>query len=166
MISLLVAYAHGHVIGRNNDLPWYLPADLKRFKELTTGHPVVMGRKTFDSIISRNGKPLPNRTNIVVTRDPAYKYDSVMVAHDLDEAVMIGQPEGETFIIGGAEIFRQSLVLADRIYATEIDADIDGNVHFPEFDHAVWQEISRDHHLADDKNPYNYDYVTYEKADE
>lgn len=166
MVSLLVAYAHNRVIGKDNDLPWYLPADLRRFKELTTGHPVIMGRKTFDSIIARNGKPLPNRTNIVVTRDPDYGFDGAMVTNDLDEAIMMAQPQGETFVIGGAEIFRQTISLADRIYATEIDADIAGDVQFPEFDRVLWQEVSRESHEPDDKNPYRYDYVTYEKTSE
>ena len=159
MVSLLVAYARNRVIGKNNDLPWYLPADLKRFKELTTGQTVVMGRKTFDSIIARNGKPLPNRTNVVITRDSEYLAEGAEVVHTIEDAL---KGSAEIFVIGGAEIFRQALPLADRIYATEIDADIEGDVYFPEIG-SGWREVAREPHQADEKNQYNYAYVTYEK---
>nr|AIA11423.1 Dihydrofolate reductase [uncultured bacterium] len=161
MVSLLVAYAHNGVIGKDNDLPWYLPADLKRFKELTTGKTVVMGRKTFDSIITRNGKPLPNRTNVVITRDPSYHAEGAEVVHTIQDALT---GSDEVFVIGGAEIFKQALPLADQIYATEIDADIEGDVYFPEIDKSVWRQAARESHQADEKNRYNYSYVTYEKT--
>ncbi len=165
MISLLVAYAKNRVIGKENDLPWYLPADLRRFRDLTTGKTIIMGRKTFGSIIARNGKPLPNRTNIVVTRDTDYAYDGVQVAHSITEAIKMVPVGEEAFIIGGAQIFEQSLDLADRIYATEVEAEIDGDVYFPELE-PEWQEVARESHQADEKNSYNYDYVTFEKAND
>jgi dihydrofolate reductase len=165
MVSLLVAYAQNRVIGKDNDLPWYLPADLKRFKELTTGQTVIMGRKTFDAIIARNGKPLPNRTNIVITRDPDYAFEGALVAHSIPEALVQVASDQENFIIGGAQIFEQSLPLADRIYATEVQADIDGDAYFPELS-AEWHEVGRESHKADEKNNFDYDYVTYEKTHE
>lgn len=162
MVSLLVAYARNGVIGKNNDLPWYLPADLRRFKELTTGQTVVMGRKTFDAILARNGKPLPNRTNVVITRSRDYRFDGVRVVHSIEDAL---EAPGDIFVIGGAEIFKLALPLANRIYATEIDADIEGDVYFPQIGFQ-WHETSRESHKADEKNEYNYSYVTYEKTDE
>ncbi len=163
MISILVAYARSGVIGKSNDLPWYLPADLKRFKQLTTAHPVIMGRKTFNSIIKRLGHPLPDRTNVVLTRDTKFQYDGAMVVNDLDTAIAMTQPEGEVFIIGGAQVFNQSMNVADKIYATEIDADIEGDVYFPIVDRSEWQETSREEHESDEKNPYNYAFVIYER---
>ncbi len=163
MISILVAYDNKGVIGKNNELPWYLPSDLRRFKQLTVGHPVLMGRKTFDSIIKRLGHPLPDRTNIVLTLDAKFKHDGATVVNDLDTALAMAQSEDEVFVIGGAEIFRQTLSVADRIYATEINADIDGDVYFPKFDRASWTELERSENASDVKNPYDYAFVIYER---
>lgn len=163
MISILVAYDKQGVIGKQNELPWYLPADLKRFKQLTVGHPVVMGRKTFDSIIKRLSHPLPDRTNVVLTRDLKFNYSGVTVVHDLDTALAMLQTEGEVFVVGGAEIFKQTMALTDRIYATEINAEVDGNVFFPKFDRVDWQEVERSEHKADEKNSYDYAFVIYER---
>jgi dihydrofolate reductase len=163
VISLLVAYDEKGVIGKQNELPWYLPADLSRFKELTIGHPVVMGRKTFDSIVKRLGRALPDRTNVVLTRDAKFSFDDVTVVHDLDTALVMFQPEGEVFVIGGAQIFGQTINVADKIYATEVHADIDGDVFFPGFDKSQWQEISREEHGVDEKNNYDYAFVIYER---
>ncbi len=159
MISLVVAKAHNNVIGSKNDLPWYLPADLRHFKEITTGHTVVMGRTTFNSILNRLGKPLPNRENVVVTRDPDFTYHEVTVIHSIEEIKDLG----DVFVIGGAEIYRQTVDIVDRLYVTEVDADIEGDTYFPDLA-ASWQEVSREHHESDEKNQFDYDFVVYERA--
>ncbi len=162
MISIIVAMANNRVIGKSNDLPWYLPADLKHFKELTTRHAVIMGRKTFDSIVQRLRKPLPNRTNIVVTREQDYKYDGVIVAHSIEEAIQKAKGE-EIFIIGGEQIFNLALPLTDRLIITEVNADIDGDTYFPEYDKNTFKEVTREDHKKDDKNPYDYSFVTLQR---
>lgn len=158
---MIVAQANGRVIGASNDLPWYLPADLQRFKELTTGHVVIMGRKTYDSIVKRIGKPLPNRTNIVITRDEALDAPDVLVAHSPQDALTLAG-DGEVFVIGGATIYEAMLPLADRIYLTQVKADIVGDAYFPELG-AQWSEVSREPHVADEHNEYDYDYVQLER---
>lgn len=163
MISIVVAYANNRVIGIGNELPWYLPADLKHFRELTTGHTVIMGRKTFDSIVTRNGKALPNRVSIVLSRDPNYSFDGAKVVSDLGTALSEIGTDQEIFIIGGAEIFLQALPFTDKLYVTEIDADIEGDIYFPKFNRDEWRETSRVAQKADDKNPYDYGFVTYER---
>lgn len=162
MISIIVAMANNRVIGKSNDLPWYLPADLKHFKQLTTGHAVIMGRKTFDSIVQRLGKPLPNRTNIVITRDQDYKQDGVIVAHSIEEAIQKAAGH-EVFVIGGEQIFNLALPLTDQLIITEVKADIDGDTFFPEFNIAEFSEVSREDHTKDDKNPYDYSFVTLQR---
>jgi dihydrofolate reductase len=137
-ISIIVATARNGVIGKNNQLPWHLPQDLKYFREKTTGKPVIMGRKTFESI----GKPLPNRTNIVITRNHDWSREGVMVVHDLEAAIQVAgnlhntenQSELEVMIIGGAEIYKSALAIADRVYLTYIDKDVDGDAWFPSLD--------------------------------
>jgi dihydrofolate reductase len=158
MISIIVAKANNNVIGSKNDLPWYLPADLRHFKEVTAGHTVVMGRTTFQSIISRIGKPLPNRKNVVMTRDLEFSYPGVTTIHSLDQIKELG----DVFIIGGAEVYSQTIEMADRLYITEVHADIDGDTYFPALD-SSWREVSREKHQADEKNPYDFDFVTYER---
>lgn len=162
MISLIVAKAHRNVIGRSNDLPWYLPADLKHFKEMTVGKTVIMGRKTADSIITRLGHGLPDRTNIVVTRDQSYHQEGMTTIHSLDDA--LAQSDGEIMVIGGAEMYRQSIDRADRLYVTEIDVNIDGDTFFPRIDPAIWHEVSREAHSRDDRNPYDYDFVVFDRT--
>lgn len=162
MISILVARARNRVIGRSNDLPWYLPADLRHFKELTTGHSVLMGRKTFDSILARLGTPLPNRQNIVVTRDRHFQVSGAIVVHSIDEALKLTESE-EVFVIGGAQIYEQVLPFTDRMYITEVAADIDGDTFFPELEQGAWRETSREPHKKDDKNQYDYAFVVYER---
>ena len=159
-VSLIVAIARNRVIGINNTLPWHLPADLKHFKALTMGHHMIMGRKTFESI----GKPLPGRTSVVVTRNADYSTPGVMVVNSLDAAIATCGNDEEIFVIGGAELFQQSIKLADRIYLTEIDADISGDTTFAEIDHTTWQEIERTSNAPDEKNAYSYHFVVYEKA--
>lgn len=158
-IVLVAARARNGVIGRANGLPWHLPADLKHFRQLTEGKPIIMGRKTFTSI----GRPLPKRTNIVVTRDPTFHAPGCLVAHSLDEAFILAGEAPEVMIIGGAELFRQALPLADQLELTEIEADIEGDVSFPTFDPADWQVTAEQAHQSDEANPYPYRFVTYER---
>ena len=159
MISIIAAMAENRVIGVNNSLPWRLPADLRHFRQLTTGHHVIMGRRNYESI----GKPLPDRTNIVITRNPAYQAPGCWVKHSLAEALQNTQNDPEVFIIGGAEIYRQAIGDADRIYLTLVHADISGDTFFPEFDMREWRETSRVRHEADEKNSYAYSFVTYDR---
>jgi len=158
-ISLLVAMASNRTIGMENTLPWHLPADLRHFKALTIGHHIVMGRKTFDSI----GKPLPGRVSVVITRNPSYSPLGVTVVNSLDTAITACGDDDEIFVIGGAEIYRQAINIADRIYLTEIDADIAGDAHFAEFDKAEWQETERVSHAPDEKNSYPYHFVIFDR---
>lgn len=161
MISLVAARALNGVIGSENDLPWYLPADLRRFKEITTGHTVVMGRKTYESILSRLGKPLPDRQSVVLTRQADFEgAKNVKVIHDLAE---IKKLPGEIFVIGGAEIYAQTIGLAQKLYLTEVQANIPGDTYFPEIDLASWRETARQPHQKDAKNQFDYDFVVYER---
>lgn len=161
LLSLLVAADEGNVIGNNNQLPWHLPADLKYFKNKTWGLPIIMGRKTFESI----GKPLPGRTTIVITRNKAWAFENVSVAHTLDEAMVIGQATGarEIFVIGGAEIFATALPLADRVYLTRIHHSFKGDVFFPPLDETTWQLIHSHSHKQDEKNNYAYTFEIWER---
>lgn len=158
MKSIVVAYEKNRVIGSENALPWEgaLPADMKHFRDLTRGNTVIMGRKTYESI----GRPLPERQNIVVSRMAKLAVPQVVVVGSLDDA--FAAAEREPFVIGGGEIYRQALPYVERIYATEIAAEIDGDTTFPELDDS-WQEVERKPHLRDSKNAFDYDFVTYEK---
>lgn len=164
-LSMIVAAAQNRVIGRDNALPWYLPNDLKYFKQTTLGKPIIMGRKTYESI----GKPLPGRTNIVITRQTDYQPDGVKVVHsvaearDLAESVCLIDGQEEAMIMGGAEIYTLALPDADRLYLTEVHADVDGDAYFPEYDKTEWKEISREDFSAEGPNPYNYSFVVYDK---
>jgi dihydrofolate reductase len=154
-LSLIVAMARNRVIGVNNTLPWHLPEDLKHFKALTMGHHIIMGRNTYESI----GRPLPGRTTVILTRDPAYAMPGCLVARTLDEAIRFCREDEEAFIVGGAELYRQALPLADRLYVTEIQADFAGDAHFPELDPAGWRETGRARHVS--AAGLGYDFVTY-----
>jgi dihydrofolate reductase len=158
-ISIIAAMAENRVIGVNNTLPWRLPADLRHFRQLTTGHHVIMGRRNYESI----GRPLPERTNIVVTRNRDYRAPGCEVRQSLEEALRDAGDDPEVFVIGGAEIYRQALDKADRIYLTLVHADVPGDTFFPEFDARDWNEISRARHEADEKNPYACSFVTYDR---
>ena len=149
IISMVVARAENGVIGRGGDLPWRISADLKYFKAVTMGKPVIMGRKTYESI----GRPLPGRTNIVITRDRAWAAESVMVAHSLDQALAAANAVEEAMIIGGAEIYRQAMDRTDRVYLTEVHAEPEGDAVFPDLDPQQWREVSREKHPADEDNP-------------
>jgi dihydrofolate reductase len=149
------------VIGKGKALPWRLPADLARFKRLTLGHHLLVGRKTFDSI----GRPLPGREMVVITRNRDYPSDGITVAHSLDEALEIAEEAGddEAFIGGGAEIFREALPRIDRIYLTLVYASVDGDAHFPDHDLESWTILERKNRPADAKNPHSMTFITYQK---
>lgn len=162
MISIIVAVGKNNEIGRNNDLLWRLPADLKRFKELTTGHAIVMGRKTFESL--PNGA-LPNRRNVVLSRDKSFKPENCTVLSSLDEAFIKLSNEEEIFIIGGGEIYKQALPLADKLYLTRVQAEFpDADTFFPETDRRGWKIISTETFPPDEKNKYAFTFYEYEKV--
>lgn len=163
---MIAAVASNGVIGKNNDLPWRLPDDMKFFMNTTKGHHVIMGRKNYESL-HENFKPLPKRTNIVVTRQQNYSAPGCVVVHDVPSAVDIARQAGESelFVIGGAEIYNQTLPLADRLYLTEIEAAVDGDTYFPDFDKGRWKERSREHHPADERHRYAFDFVIYERQE-
>jgi dihydrofolate reductase len=156
-IAAIVATARNGVIGAGNQIPWYLPADLAYFKRVTLNHPIIMGRNTYESI----GRPLPKRTNIVVTRDPFFTADGVLIAHTLGEALELASAHvtsftDKVFVIGGGEIYRQSAVYWDCIYLTEVDVEVPGTVHFPSIDADEWVEVWQEAHPPDEKNEYAY----------
>lgn len=161
IVSLLLAASANGVIGKDNKLPWHLPDDLKYFKNLTWGLPILMGRKTFDSI----GKPLPGRKSIVITRNKDWQHDGVAVVHTVNDAVANAEAFGakEIFVIGGAEIFTSALPLAARIYLTRIHADFQGDVFFPEISHQEWQLTSSRFVEADEKNAYDHTFEVWER---
>jgi dihydrofolate reductase len=159
LISLMVAMAHNGVIGRGNALPWRLPADLRRFKQFTLGKPILMGRKTYESI----GRALPGRTNLVLTRDPDWRAAGVIPVHSVEEALRQARGCAELVAIGGADIFRLLLPLAHRIYMTHVHADIAGDTYFPAFDQAQWNDIDSATHPADERHAYPLTFVTLER---
>ena len=159
ILSQIAAMSDNHVIGKNNQLLWHMPNDLKHFKNTTSGHTVIMGRKTFDSV----GKPLPKRRNIIITRQPI-TIEGCEVVNSIEAALALCKNEDEVFIVGGAEIYRQSLHLSDRIYLTIIHHFFDGDSFFPEISPNEWKEVSRENHPADEKNAFPYSFVTYERA--
>ena len=164
IISLIAALSENFVIGKNNDLPWRLPDDMKYFMQTSKGHHCIMGRKNYDSIPDKF-RPLPNRTNIVVTRQKNFKAPGCIVVNSIDKALEIARSNGEeeAFIIGGAEIYRQGMEVTQRMYLTEINATIEGDTHFPEFKKEEWKEVKRSHHPTDDKHQYAFDFVVYER---
>jgi dihydrofolate reductase len=160
-ISLIVAMSENRVIGRQGQLPWRLSADLRRFKRLTMGHHIVMGRKTFESI----GCLLPGRTSVVVTRQPDYAAEGAVVASDLKEALARCRDDDEVFIIGGAEIYRLALPHVHRIYLTRVHACIEGDTHFPGFSRDQWQQLETQHYPADEKNQYEHSFEIYDRIE-
>ncbi len=160
-LSIIVAVAENGVIGHNNQLIWHLPEDLKMFKRLTSGHPIIMGRKTFESI----GKPLPNRTSIIITKNPEFQIEGCITVHSLEEAIEAANEieENEAFIIGGAEIYRLALPFADTIYLTEVHHTFEGDTFFPAIDKDIWEEVNRTDHDIDEKHLYKYSFVELEK---
>ncbi|MGB6084478.1 dihydrofolate reductase [Moheibacter sp.] len=159
-LIIIVAKAENNVIGNENQLIWHLPNDLKHFKNLTSGHPIIMGRKTFESI----GKPLPNRTNIVITRNSNWNADGVLTANSLEEAIEKAKElDPEVFIIGGGNIYEQAMDWADALEVTEVHHSFEGDTKFPEIDLSVWKETSREKFGKDEKHLFEYSFVRYER---
>ncbi len=170
-ISLIAGIGKNNELGKDNQLLWKLPADLKHFRDTTRGHTVIMGRKTFESL--PNGA-LPNRRNIVITRDPNYRAENIEVVNSIEEAIRLAsleqgkkfeenQEEVEVFVIGGAEIYKQALPFVNKLYITHVDGEFDADTFFPEIDKNIWKEISRKDHLMDENNECNFSFVEYEK---
>lgn len=161
MITIIAAIAKNNALGKDNDLIWHLPGDLKRFKKTTTGHSILMGRNTFESI----GKPLPNRTTIIITRNKNYFKDGCLIASSLEAAIELAKEEEEIFIIGGAQIYKETIAknLADKLDITLVHNEFDADVFFPEIAPNVWKEVVREDFIADEKNKYDYSFVSYKK---
>jgi len=160
-LAIIVAMSKDRTIGVNNTLPWRCPADLKHFKTLTMGHHMIMGRKTFDSI----GKALPGRTTVVVSRDRSLKLLGCTVVNSLPEAIASCTRDPEIFVVGGADIYSQTLALADTLYITEIQKDVLGDAVFPDFDKSEWQEVSREMHQQETPEPLEYHFVVYRRIE-
>lgn len=165
-ISLIVAISENNVIGKNNDLPWHMPADMAFFKEKTRGHTVVMGRKNYDSIPPKY-RPLPNRTNIVVTRNPVFKAPGCIVAHSIGEVFTshaMNRNDEELFVIGGGEIYEFTMIaFASKVYLTRIHAEVEGDIFFPKVDWSKWKLISERRCEPDEKHKYAYTFQEYER---
>jgi dihydrofolate reductase len=166
-VSIVAARSENDIIGRGQHIPWHLPADLKHFKNLTTGHTIVMGRKTFDSI----GRALPKRRTIVITRNTVFDDPDVTVASSLDEALHVAMQDSyesddpvEIFIIGGGEIYRQAIPRAKKMFLTRVHSEIEGDVRFPEFGDKEWECVSAERHAADAKNAYDYTFEVWERV--
>lgn len=160
MITIIAAVAENNALGKNNQLIWHLPADLKRFKQVTLGHHIIMGRKTFESL----GKPLPNRTTIIITRNKNYKQEGCIVVNSLPEAIEASVTDENPYILGGAEIYKQALEIADKLDLTFVHHSFDADVFFPEIDSSIWNVMERIDNKADEKNKYDYSFITYIRA--
>jgi dihydrofolate reductase len=158
-ISIIAAMARNRIIGINNTLPWRIPEDLRRFKALTMGHHIIMGRKTFDSI----GRPLPGRVTVVVTRSHGLHIPGCLIAHSLEDAIAACAEDEEVFIAGGGELYAQAMPLADILHITEIQQEMNGDTHFPEFDRGAWQEIARERRSQVEPQPLEYHFATYRR---
>lgn len=159
-ISLIVAIDSNGVIGSDNGLPWHLPADLQHFKRTTMGKPILMGRKTWESL----GRPLPGRTNIVITRDSGYQAAGCVVVNSIDAALQAAGEQDEVMVIGGAEFYRQVLPRADTLYLTRIHETFSGDTFFPELNEADWREVERSDQAADEKNPHDYSFIRLDRV--
>jgi dihydrofolate reductase len=162
MITIIAAVGNNNELGKDNDLIWYLPADLKRFKKRTTGHAIIMGRNTFESI----GKPLPNRRTIIITRDTSYQKEGCEIVHSLEDAIALIADREDAFIIGGAQIYKEAMEknLVDQLDITKVYQDFDADVFFPPIDSLVWAEVSRENFLPDEKNLFTYSFIKYRRA--
>ncbi len=159
ILSLIAAIGKNNELGKDNQLLWKLPADMKHFRTTTSGHPVIMGRKTFESL----GRPLPNRRNIIITRDKNYHSDGVDVVYSLEEALnLLGNTEGEAFVIGGGQIYTESIARANKLYITHVDATLDADTFFPTIDNS-WKKVSEEKHEKDTENEYSFAVVEYRK---
>ncbi len=161
MLSLIVAISDNQVIGREGQLPWHLSADLQRFKRLTMGHHIVMGRKTYDSI----GRQLPGRTSIVLTRQPDWTVEGVVTATDFESALAQAGDDEEVFVIGGSQIYQLALPLVDRLYVTRVHASVEGDTYFPDITTDQWQLKQTDSFAADEKNDHDYSFLVYQRND-
>ena len=159
IVSIIAAMDRNRLIGNNNQLPWHLPADLAHFKQVTMGKPIIMGRKTYESI----GRPLPGRTNIVLTRSANFRAEGVLTAHTLEQALDYVSVEDEAMIIGGSTIYELALPRADRLYLTYVESTCEGDAWFPEFDIERWRVVASEQHRADEKNSSDYRFVCYER---
>ena len=159
MVSIIAAVAQNGTIGDQNALLWHITEDMRFFRQTTSGHPVIMGRKTYESL----GRPLPKRTNVVITRQPI-TIEGCTVVHSLEEAIALFAPEEEIFVIGGAQIYREALALADRLYLTHIEQDYAGDTAFPEWDRAAWRLISEERHERGEEYPHPFAFACYERA--
>lgn len=159
MITIIAAIANNRALGMNNKLIWHLPEDLKRFKRVTNGHHIIMGRKTFESL----GKPLPNRTTIIITRDKKYKAHNCLIASSLEDALEKAKDDKDPYILGGSEIYNLAMPIADKLDLTLVHHVFDADAFFPEIDTSIWEEISRKDFKADDMNKYDYSFVTFER---
>ena len=158
-IAIIAALASNRVIGRGNRLPWHLPDDLRHFKRLTLGRPIIMGRRTWESLPGL----LPHRTHVVVTRDPDYRAQGAVVVRSLEEAVAAAGGE-EALVVGGAQLYALAMPRASRLYLTLVDAQVEGDAFFPEIDPAVWREVAREPHAADERHAYPFAFVTLERV--
>ncbi|PKQ65882.1 hypothetical protein BZG02_02445 [Labilibaculum filiforme] len=156
-ISIIVAVSRNQVIGKDNQLIWKLSADLKRFKALTTGHTIIMGRKTFESI----GKPLPNRTSVIITRQADYAVEGCVVANSLEEALAKSADQEEVFIIGGGTIYKEAIAMANKVYYTKVHKNFEGDTFFPVMDTKEWESVNRKDCLPDEKNEFPYSFIDY-----
>ena len=159
-LSIISAMDENRLIGRDNALPWHLPADLAFFKKTTLNKPILMGRKTYESI----GRPLPGRRNIIISRDEHYQVDGCDSANSIAQALEMVKNQPEAMLIGGASLYQQTLEIAEKLYITFIHDAFDGDAWFPEIDQNIWVESSRENHNADEKNPHNYSFVTYSRS--
>jgi len=161
MITIIAAIAKNNALGKDNDLIWYLPGDLKRFKKTTTGHHILMGRNTYESI----GKPLPNRTTIIITRNENYFKDGCLIANSLEDAVVLAKEDEQIFIIGGAQVYKYAMEnnMADTLDITLVHHEFEADVFFPEIDLNIWEEVAREDFKADEKNKFNYSFLRFQK---
>ena len=159
MIILIAAVAENNALGKNNDLLWHLPNDFKHFKETTVGHHIIMGRKTFESF----PKPLPNRKHVIITRQKNYNYEDCIVVSNLEKAISVCPPNQDIYIIGGGEIYKQSILFADKLTITKVHHSFDADVFFPEIDLAIWQLTSQTFHPKDEKHLFDYSFQTFVK---
>lgn len=159
MTTIIAAIAENNALGKDNDLIWHLPADLIRFRKTTTGHHIIMGRNTYESI----GKPLPNRTTVIITRNKNYQAEGCIVVNSIQEALQVAKHDESPFIIGGAQIYKEAINEVDQLDITEVHHKFDADVFFPEIDLSVWKETKRESYSPDEKNKYPYSFISYIK---
>jgi dihydrofolate reductase len=162
MITIIAAIAKNNALGKNNDLIWHLPADLKRFKKVTTGHHILMGRNTFESI----GRPLPNRTTIIITKNENYVQEGCLIANSVEQAIEMAHEDDQIFIIGGAQVYEYAMKhdFADALDITLVHHEFDADVYFPEIDPSIWKRVEREDFIADEKNKFDYSFIRYKKT--